>query len=131
MTQVWKDLRPGILWAGGLIALALAASLARRYGYLDQESVLRLVIGANGLMIAWFGNRMPKAVAPSACARQVTRFAGWSLVLSGLVYAALWVLAPIDTAITFGTIVLLAGMAATLGYCLRLRARAGASNAPR
>ena len=54
--------------------------------------MLRVVIGINGLMIAYFGNRAPKTVAPSSHARQVTRVSGWSSVLSGLVYAGLWAL---------------------------------------
>ena len=81
----------------------------------------------NGLMIAWYGNRMPKAVAPSACARQATRVAGWSLVLSGLVYAGLWAFAPIPVALSVGCGAIVAGIAVTLGYCLSLRARASAS----
>ena len=39
-------------------------------GIVDGDTVTRVVIGLNGLMIAWFGNRMPKTLAPSACARQ-------------------------------------------------------------
>jgi xanthine/uracil permease len=86
--------------------------------------MLRVVIGVNGLMIAYYGNRAPKVVAPSAYARQVTRVAGWSLVLSGLVYAGLWAFAPIPLAITAGTGAVVAGMIVTLGYCFWLRARA-------
>jgi xanthine/uracil permease len=86
--------------------------------------MLRVVIGVNGLMIAYYGNRAPKVVAPSAYARQVTRVAGWSFVLSGLVYAGLWAFAPIPLAITAGTGAVVAGMIVTLGYCFWLRARA-------
>ena len=81
----------------------------------------------NGLMIAWFGNRMPKAVAPSAYARQVARIGGWSMVLSGLVYAGLWAFAPIPVAITGGCVAVGAGIAVTLGYSLWLRAKAKAA----
>lgn len=124
MNNVVNELRPGLAWAAGLILLALGASFARGQGYIDQDTTLRLVIGANGLMIAWFGNRAPKAVAPSACARQLTRFAGWSMVLSGIFYAGLWAFAPIPLAITLGTAAVATGIVATLVYSLRLRARA-------
>jgi hypothetical protein len=124
MNNTFKDLVPGLAWGGGLILLALAASFARGQGYIEHDTMLRLVIGANGLMIAYFGNRAPKAVAPSACAGQVTRFAGWSMVLSGLVYAGLWAFAPVPVAITVGTGVVAASIVVTLGYCLRLRTRA-------
>lgn len=119
-----KDLRVGLAWAGGIVLLALGATVARNQGYIDQDTVLRVVIGINGLMIAYYGNRAPKAVAPSACARQINRVAGWSLVLSGLVYTGLWAFAPIPLAITLGSGVVAAGMIVTLGYCLWLRARA-------
>ncbi|MGV8928460.1 MAG: ammonium transporter [Brevundimonas sp.] len=122
-----KDIAGSLIWAGGLIALALAASYARRQGYVDGDMVNRIVMGATGLMIAWFGNRMPKAVAPSADARKVTRVGGWSLALSGLVYAGLWAFAPFDVALFFGCGAILVGIAVTLGYCLSLRARAKAA----
>jgi len=83
--------------------------------------VLRLVIGANGLMIAFFGNRAPKALAPSEGARRVSRVSGWSSVISGLIYAALWAFAPIDQAIWVGSAAIIGGIAITLGYCVWLR----------
>ena len=56
----------------GIVVLALVATSARKLGYIDADTVTRLVMGANGLMIAWFGNRLPKAFVPSACARQAS-----------------------------------------------------------
>jgi hypothetical protein len=122
-----KELIESLAWAGGILALALGASFAREQGYLDGDTVTRVVIGANGLMIAWFGNRMPKAVVPSAGARRAMRVGGWSMVLSGLVYAGLWAFAPIPVAIVGGCAAVVAGIAVTLGYCLSLRARANAA----
>jgi hypothetical protein len=119
-----KELLVALAWGGGIVLLALAATFARNQGYVDQDTVLRVVIGINGLMIAYYGNRAPKAVAPSACAQQVTRVAGWSLVLSGLVYAGVWAVAPIPLAITVGCSAVIAGMIVTLGYSLWLRSRA-------
>lgn len=122
-----KELIGALAWAGGIIALALGMTFARKLGYVDGDTVTRVVIGINGLMIAWYGNRMPKAFAPSAQARQVTRVGGWSMVLSGLVYAGLWALAPIQVAVAGGCGAILAGIAVTLGYCLSLRAKAKAA----
>lgn len=118
-----KDIRGALIVAGGLILLALGASFARGQGLIDQDTMLRLVIGANGLMIAYFGNRAPKAFAPTAFARHLARFAGWSQVLSGLVYAGLWAFAPIPIAIVFGCAAVIAGMIATVGYCFWLRGK--------
>lgn len=118
-----KELIGALAWSGGIIALALGARFAREFGYIDGDTVKRVVIGVTGLYLAWYGNRMPKAFAPSADARKVTRVGGWSMVLSGLVYAGLWAFAPIPVAITVGSGVVVAGVIVTLGYCLWLRAR--------
>jgi len=122
-----KDLIPGLVWGGGAIALALGATFARKLGVVDGDTVVRLVIGFNGLMIAWFGNRMPKNFVPSARARQVARVGGWSMVLSGLVYTGFWILAPIQTAVIGGSAAILLGLAVTIGYCLSLRGRTTAA----
>ena len=108
----------------GIVVLALVATSARKLGYIDADTVTRIVTGANGLMIAWFGNRLPKAFVPSACALRARRVAGWSLVLSGLVFAVLWAFAPIPLAVAGGSAAVLAGIAVTVGYCLSLRAKA-------
>ena len=117
-----KELLVALAWGGGMVLLALGATFARNQGYIDQDTVLRVVIGINGLMIAYFGNRAPKTVAPSSHARQVTRVSGWSSVLSGLVYAGLWAFAPIPVAIAVGSGAVVAGLIVTFGYCYWLRA---------
>ena len=121
VVQAKKEIRVALAWAGGMMLLALAATVARRLGTIDQDTVLRVVIGTNGLMIAYFGNRAPKAIAPSAFARQIARVSGWSQVLSGLVYAGLWAFAPIPVAIVVGSAAVVAGVIVTLGYCFWLR----------
>ncbi len=118
-----NDMIGSLAWGVGLVALAFLAQFARKAGYIDAETVTRLVTGAIGLMVAWQGNRMPKSFVPNACARQARRFAGWSMTLSGLVYAGLFVFAPLRVAQLGGTGAILAGIAITLGYCLTLRDR--------
>ena len=88
--------------------------------------VNRIVMGSIGLMVVWFGNRMPKTFAPSARARDAQRVGGWSMVLSGLIYAGLWAFAPHDVAVIGGSAAVLIGIAVTVGYCLMLRGRAAA-----
>lgn len=122
-----KELIPWLAWAVGILVVALGARYARALGYIDRETTTRLVIGLNGLMIAWIGNRMPKAIAPNARIGQVKRIGGWSMVLSGLVYAGLWAFAPIPVAKVVGSAAVIAGIAVTLGYCLSLRAKAKAA----
>ncbi|MBS0410289.1 MAG: ammonium transporter [Proteobacteria bacterium] len=115
------DVIEGITWGLGIIAVALTASVARKLGFLEGDTAERLVIGLNGLMVTWYGNRMPKAFVPNAQARRARRVGGWSMVVSGLAYAGLWAFAPIGVATSGGMLALLAGIAVTLGYCLSLR----------
>lgn len=122
VAQARNDLAAGIAWGGGIVALALAATAARAAGWLEAETVTRIVIGATGLMVAWYGNRMPKAIAGTAVARRVQRVGGWSLALSGLLYAGLWAFAPMEVAVVAGCLAIGTGMVVTLVYGLRQRA---------
>ncbi len=122
-----NDTRISLAWGGGIILIALAATLARQQGYIDQDMMLRIVLGINGLMVAYYGNLAPKSVAPSACSRQVARVSGWSFVLSGLFYTGLWIFAPVSVAMTLGTGAIALGLIVTLGYCFWLRSQASAA----
>lgn len=119
-----REVIGSLAWGGGIVVLALAASLARSLGYIDQETTIRIVLGATGLMIASFGNRIPKTFVPTAGARKAQRVAAWSMVLSGLVYAGAFIFAPVMTAVAVGCGAVILGMAVTFGYCLSLRAKA-------
>ena len=59
-------------------------------------------------------------------ARQVQRVGGWSLVLSGLVYAGLWAFAPMNVALIGGCGAVLLGIAVTIAYCVSVRKKIGA-----
>jgi hypothetical protein len=121
-----KELSGSLAWAGGIIAVALCATAARQAGLIDGDTVTRIVLVVTGLMVSWYGNRMPKTFAPSASARRVTRVGGWSMALSGLFYAGLWALAPFDVALWVGCGAIIAGILLTVWYCVSLRSRAKA-----
>jgi hypothetical protein len=116
-----KQVIADFTWGIGIVILALGATWARNLGYVDADTVTRLVLGATGLMVAWFGNRIPKTIAPSARARKAQRVAGWSMALSGLVYAGLWAFAPMEVAMIGGCGAVLLGIAVTFAYCRSLR----------
>lgn len=122
-----REITGSLIWAGGLIAVAVGASLAREQGYVDGDTVTRIVLGLTGLMIAWYGNRMPKTFVPDVQVRKAQRVGGWAMALSGLVYAGLWIFAPMPVALIGGCGAIIAGMAVTFGYCLSLRSRAKAA----
>jgi hypothetical protein len=122
-----RPFRTAFAWGGGILLLALGAKFAHGHGYIDKDMMLRIVIGVNGLMVVYYGNLIPKAVAPNANVRQVMRLSGWSQVSSGLVYIGVWAFAPIPLAVTIGTAAIATAMIVTLGYCfwLRSQGRAG------
>ena len=124
-----REVITSLAWGIGIVVLALCATFARQQGVIDSEMVDRIVMGAIGLMVAWFGNQMPKRFVPSARARQAQRVAGWSMALSGLVYAGFWIAAPKEVAVIGGSLAFLAGIAVTVAYCLSLRNRAHAPGA--
>ena len=121
-----REIISDLAWGVGILIPALGSTYARKQGYIDGEAVTRIVMCATGLMVAWFGNRMPKKFVPNARARQATRVGGWSLALSGLIYAALWVFAPTQIAVVGGSIAVLFGILLTLTYCLSMRNKAKA-----
>lgn len=121
--ELVQDLATGV----AIVVVALIASFARQQGYIDGETTTRIAICAVGLQVAWFGNRMPKRYIPDASARQAMRVGGWSMALSGLVYAGLWAFAPISVAVIGGCAAIAAGIAITIFHCLSLRAKAKAA----
>ena len=122
-----KEITGTLVQAGAMLVLALGASFAQRQGYIDRETVERLIMGVIGLWMAWYGNRLPKTLVRSAQARRAQRVSAWSQVLSGLTYAGLWAFAPISVAVTYGTLAVFAGVAVTLGYCLSQRGKTNAA----
>ncbi len=122
-----KDVAGNLAWGLAILAVALVGNWLRKRGVVDPDTLTRTVIGANGLMIAWLGNRLPKAFVPSACARRVRRFAGWSMAISGLVYAGLYAFAPLSVAFPVGCGVVVGGVVLTFAYCLAQRAKAKAA----
>ncbi|WP_439539386.1 ammonium transporter [Sphingomonas sp.] len=121
-----SETKVSLAWGVGIIVLALGLSAARSAGQIDPDTVTRIVLGATGLMVAWFGNMMPKRFVPSQLARKVHRVGGWSMAVSGLLYAAAFALLPIQTAVFVGCGAILAGLAITIGYCQSLRTKARA-----
>ena len=115
------DWKANIAFALGIVVVALVGTAARKLGWIDHDTLLRTVIGANGLLIAWNGNRMPKQWVPSAWARRVRRGGGWSMGLSGIVYAGLFAFAPLSVAYPWGAVAVVGGVAVTIGYCVTVR----------
>ena len=118
-----KELVNSLTWGIGILILAALASLARAQGLIDHETTTRIVLGATGLMVVAFGNRIPKTFVSSEVARKSKRVAGWSMVVSGFIYAAAFIFAPMQAAIWLGCGAVATGIAVTVIYCARQRVR--------
>jgi hypothetical protein len=118
-----------LVTALGLAVLFLAVAAGLRYaegvGLVRPDTARWSIQVIIGLMLATYANFMPKqigrprgsAIAESR-AQATLRFAGWSLTLAGLAYAALWAFAPIDIADLGSVTVVAAALAATMLHAL-------------
>ena len=92
------------LLVAGLFIAATAAIQLLSPEYVSQ-SVARRSLGVMlGLFVVVYANAVPKALRPLAqmkcdpVAEQAKRrFVGWSITLGGAAFAAVWVLAPLES----------------------------------
>ena len=115
-----KEVRHAVTIASALVALALGVKVAQAVGWFGPDegrAGARLVGICGGLVMAWFGNRIPKILERfdlriDAARRQAfQRFAGWVIVLAGLGSALAWTLLPLESAKFWGTAIIAGGMA--------------------
>ena len=114
-----------------LIGLAGLARLAAHMGVIDADMLSRLVQIAIGLSLVVIANGAPKQIGrPRASleaegrAQAARRAAGWSLTLAGLIYAGVWILAPVALAAPVSMAVVAIGLTlAVLGALNACRSR--------
>lgn len=111
----------GIAIASALIAVTLGLNWAEAEGLVGADVSVRAVIVLAGLVLAWYGNEVPKAIVRSERARTAKRFSGWVFTLAGLGSAAGGVLLPIDMAVTAELVVVGGGLLLVVCYCLATR----------
>ena len=107
-----RTLARAVAAAGLIMAISMAAVLIQKLGWIEAgtgalgKRALGLIVGA---MVIAYANVVPKT--PGSARLQATlRFSGWVLVLAGMAYSAIWLLAPITYASTLATWVLFSGL---------------------
>tara|TARA_R110000782_G_scaffold19028_5_gene51622 strand:+ start:1556 stop:2158 length:603 start_codon:yes stop_codon:yes gene_type:complete len=103
--------RGAVLGAGLMLTASLLVSLAETLQLADGVMIQRGLGVGTGLILMLTGNAMPKILghrgggdcAP-ARAEALKRFAGWALVIAGIVYVAAWVALPIRPAAGVSTV---------------------------
>ncbi len=124
MTDTAQPSRPSLVvplvTAAALITLSLLLR-ALTPEHLDPDHARRILGVAMGALVVFYSNAIPKALTPMMPGRRDhaadqahRRFAGWSLVLGGLGFAAVWAVAPIAHATVLSVAVLGTALAAVI-----------------
>lgn len=137
-TDVSRNERPAaFITVLGLCAVVLGFAIAKRTGVVDYGLAKRGVAVALGLLLIAAGNFIPKFRLFDAPGRDparihsAERLAGWTLVLVGIAYVAIWLLAPVAGAMLVSSIVGLAGFGIVGLAWMRAAGSSGAEGAPR
>ena len=128
---------PSLAIALLVICVSLALSGAADAALISDETKTRGVMVAIGLMVAVYGNLIPKQLPRTiasprmeAVAQALRRTAGWSMTLGGLAFAAFWIFAPVDVA-EIGSVVALGAaslfVAARVAMAVNACGRGGAT----
>ena len=94
-----------------LFAAMVGVAIAKKTGMIDYGLAKRCVGIVLGLMLIGTGNLLPKFrlfESPRLDPAQglaATRFAGWTFVLTGSVYVAVWALAPTSSVVLVSSLV--------------------------
>jgi len=94
-----------VIAAGLMLAAALAKVLAPSLGFDGGTTVDRVLGVGMGAILLVIGNSIPKVLSPLTAKRcapaqvqSIRRLSGWVFSIAGLVYALLWLFAPIAEA---------------------------------
>lgn len=122
-----KSITQAGLVATAMILVSLAAAWGVMTGALGPDAPVRVMMVFNALLMAYYGNAIPKAVLRTPVARTARRFAGWVFVLGGLISAALWAFVPLDIATPIALAVTAGSAILAIGYCRLTRANTAAT----
>lgn len=118
-----SEQRHAVIVASALVALSIGVKIAQATGWLGHDEGrlgARLVGISGGLVMAWFGNRLPKilerfdARIDGARRQAFQRQAGWVFVLAGLGSALAWAMLPLDSARFWGMVFIAGGVVLVL-----------------
>lgn len=105
------------------LGTAAALSYAQSIDLIGPDSAKRIMQVFSGLILAAYGNLMPKDVGrwrasavAAARAQSALRVGGWSMTLAGLAYAALWAFTPLAFANIASVAVVASALLITMGY---------------
>ena len=95
-----KSIQAGLLWAGALIGTAILLKVAQASHLIGADAVTRGNQAVMGLTIAVYANFMtkqPAKIPPTERGgrmQQARRVSAWAMLVAGLIYAVVSLLAP-------------------------------------
>lgn len=110
--------------AGVLLAVSLGDSMIDLLGIGDPPFAARTKGLLAGLLLLVIGNLTPKILGPVTAgrceshSRSAQRFVGWTFVLAGFAYVAVWLFASVPAASRISTILCASAVALVLLRCL-------------
>jgi hypothetical protein len=122
-------IRRGIVFAGLILAISLGVKIAATLGAINHDDFSkRAVMAIMGVFLMSIGNAMPKTLVPLSAAlrcdtartQAFRRFAGWTWVLTGLVFTTAWLVLPLRWAGLMTFIVLPSGILIIAAQLVRL-----------
>jgi hypothetical protein len=113
----------GLALGAAMLAAAAIFKIGEHRGLLGAETAARAMQVVIGLMLAFYGNFIPKNLPvlreparTSARMQSALRFGGWAFTLAGLAYAAIWAWAPLTMAGDISVVIVAAATVAALAY---------------
>lgn len=102
-----KQIQRALMGAALLLAVSFGVKYLAANGTIDAETSKRATQAIIGLVLVVSGNSIPKKLE-SSCGKEcvstrtqsLQRFAGWTFVIAGLGYSAIWLTTPLPIAST-------------------------------
>lgn len=120
-----RPILSGLVQAGVMIAAAAALKYAESVHAVAPDVAARAMQAIIGLSLAFIANFMPKSVpasrgatAAGGRAQSALRIGGWAFMIAGLLYAAIWALAPLTIAGDIAIVPVAAALVVTIAYAL-------------
>lgn len=128
-------MRTSLFLAALLLAGAGLLKYAQHLGVIEPDFAERATGVMIGLMLAYYGNVIPKAVGTSrnleagARRQSALRVSGWAFALAGLAYAALSPIAPKGMGDSISIAAVALAVIVTLGYAVWIGATCARNDA--
>jgi hypothetical protein len=118
----------GVVFAGLMLVSSLGLKLSTALGATSRSDLAqRLLMVILGAFFTFTGNAVPKTLTPLAAkcdgarVQAFQRLAGWTWALTGLTFAAAWLVLPVHLAQPVSLVLLLGGMLIIVTQIVRVR----------